>query len=129
MRPLANPVATKIAFPANSSYGRPDFKVLQPIVNPDLTTKTQKKKKDIYIGTPQDQVGIIHNPYNVSRGCRSVNDLRNVRQGTGVSFNDQPLYAKPSDAFKTEGMVRDRMSMFGANFKQTDQMKISTWKV
>jgi hypothetical protein len=128
MRPLANPIAKKVAFPANGSYGKPIGNFKQPEVTPQLALKKQKEKKDIYIGTPQDQVGIIHNPYNMSRGCRSINDLRKVHKGNGKLYDRQLLNAQPPTAFHTPGMIREREGMFGANFKQTNQFAhIGTW--
>ena len=120
MQPLSSRVdPTKRTHDVNSSYGRVGLTIHVPNVTTSATLKKQLEKKDIYIGTPQDQVGITHNASNISLACRSVQDLRKVQgAGTGAaSFDKQLLNATPTGPFHTDSMIAEREGYFGANFK------------
>tara|TARA_R110000796_G_scaffold82899_1_gene181827 strand:+ start:447 stop:824 length:378 start_codon:yes stop_codon:yes gene_type:complete len=120
MQPLSSRVdPTKRTHDVNSSYGRVGLSIHVPNVTTSSTLKKQLEKKDIYIGTPQDQVGITHDPFNISLACRSVQDLRKVQgAGSGAApFSTQLLNASPAGPFHTASMIAEREGYFGANFK------------
>jgi hypothetical protein len=118
------------AFPANSMYGKPTFQIYRPHFETDNTLKRQKKNVQVQNLSPMNQVGINHNPSNLSLGCRSISDT--MYQGTtgptGISLNSQKLNARPSGSLHTKAMVETRAGRFGANWSQSNQFKsISTW--
>lgn len=130
MNPPGNPIAKKIAHPANSMYGRANILITEPKVNTEKVLDRQLKKKDVFIPSMQKSVGIEHNPYALSRGCKSINDLKHVKMGNMAQYNKQLLNARPKGPMDTPGLAYSRMGMLGANFDQTNQFKhITTWSV
>tara|TARA_R110000751_G_scaffold155683_1_gene260959 strand:+ start:87 stop:479 length:393 start_codon:yes stop_codon:yes gene_type:complete len=128
MLPRTNPVLKKVAHPANGMYGRIDHETLQPKVQPTSTLERSKKLNNVLIPSMQKSMGIEYNPYALSRGCRSINDLRKVKMGNTSNFNEQLLNAKPKTWHETADMVYERTGMMGANFKQNNQLAhITTW--
>ena len=118
------------AFPANSSYGKATFSIPLPHFETKNTLKRQKKNVQVQNLSPMNQVGINHNPYSLSLGCRSIGDTK--QQGTsgptGISLDSQKLNARPSGSLHTKGMVEERAGRFGANWSQSNQFKsVSTW--
>jgi len=118
------------AFPANSMYGKPTFQIYQPHFETKNTLVRQKKNVQVQNLSPMNQVGINHNPYNLSLGCRSITDTKH--QGTtgptGISLDSQKLNARPSGSLHTKSMVEERAGRFGANWSQSNQFKsVSTW--
>ena len=128
MLPRGNPIAKKIANPANGMYGKPKLLITEPKVNPEQVLS--KKKENVYIPSMQKSMGIEYDPYALSRGCKSVNDLKNVKMGNSGHYDRQLLNARPKGALDTPGLAYSRMGMFGANFEQDNQFKhITTWSV
>ncbi len=118
--------------PLNTQFGKPDFKIYRPHFETGNTLNRQIENKQVEVLSKQDAVGIIHNPYNTSLGCRSISDLK--QQGTigptGVSLDTQKLNARPAGPLHTKAMVQNRAGKFGANFSQSNQFpasKFSTW--
>ena len=130
MIPRGNPIAKKIAHPANSMYGKPNLLILEPKVNTEKVLKKQLEKKDVFIPSMQKSMGIEYDPYALSRGCRSINDLKNVKMGNLGNYNKQLLNAHPKGPMDTPDLAYSRLGMFGANFKQNNQFEhITTWSV
>jgi len=130
MLPRTNPVAKKMAHPANGMYGRINNETKQPKVETTATLMRSKKMNNVIIPSAQKSMGIEYNPYALSRGCRSINDLRNVNMGNLANYNFQLLNAKPKNWDETADMVLERTGMMGANFKQNNQFAhITTWSV
>ena len=130
MKPNAYTIADKVAYPANGMYGKPQFKIYRPFFETDNTLKRQKKDKQVQNLSPQNQVGINHNPYNLSLGCRAITDLK--QQGTigptGISLDTQKANVRPPTSLETKSLVQARAGKFGANWSQSNQFKaVSTW--
>ncbi len=89
---------------------------------------SNKKVKDEYIPSLQKQMGITDNSYEISLGCRSVNDLRRVYRGNGVFYNRQLLNAEPIRPLSRMAFdPEDRVGTFGMNSRQSVQVAPTTW--
>ena len=122
----------KPARPLNDGFGRPKLTNYLPHFETGNTLNRSIKNVQVQNLSPQNQVGIIHNPSNTSLGCRSISDI--MEQGTigptGISLDTQPLNARPTGSLHTPNMVEARAGRFGANWSQSNQFpasKFSTW--
>ncbi len=126
MKPPSNPIIGKPAYSMSAGKYRPkiiDASGDRPFET-NLASKVlpNKKVKDEYIPSLQKQMGINDNQYELSLGCRSVNDLKKVERGNGVFYNRQLLNAEPIRALSRQAFTRDRVGEFGANFRQSVQV-------
>ena len=131
MKPPANLVQGKPSYKLNGTYGRP-FLGFDGAGEPAPGTKMVNKlaldkiTKE-YIPSLQKQMGINDNPWELSLGCRSVNDLRRVVRGNGIAFNRSFLNAEPIRPLSRMAFTPDRLGTFGADFKQNVQVAPSTY--
>ncbi len=84
------------------------------------------KVKNEYIPSLQKQMGINDNQYNLSLGCREVNDLKRVVRGNGVFYNRQLLNANPIRPLSHLAFSDDRFG-FAANMSQSVQVAPNTY--
>jgi hypothetical protein len=127
MRPPKSTIQGKPAYDLSSNKYNPSLgEIAQPTLQTQLASRIlpNDKVKDEYIPSPLKQMGI--DDY-ISPGCREVNDLRKVIRGNGLFFNKQLVNASPIDPLSRQGFSDDRISTFGANFKQDSKPAVSTY--
>tara|TARA_R110000822_G_scaffold58459_2_gene146315 strand:- start:163 stop:651 length:489 start_codon:yes stop_codon:yes gene_type:complete len=131
MKPPQSLVQGKPAYKLNGSYGRPqlgmDGSGETPAGTKLVLDKALNKVTKEYIPSLQKQMGINDNSWELSLGCRSVNDLRRVYRGNGLFFNKSLLNATPIRPLSRQAFSADRVGTFGANFKQTVEVAPSTY--
>jgi len=131
MKPPQNTVQGKPAYSMSAGKYRPNLTdgASDRPFQTNLASKVlpNKKVKDEYIPTLMKQMGIETNQYELSLGCRSVNDLRKVVRGNGVFYNRQLLNAAPIRTLSRQAFTSDRVGDFGFNARQSVQVAPSTW--
>ena len=131
MKPPQSLIQGKPAYKLNGSYGRPQLGIDASGETPAGTTLVNtlalKKVTKEYIPSLQKQMGINDNPWELSLGCRSVNDLRRVYRGNGVFFDKSLLNATPIRPLSRQAFTQDRIGTFGADFRQNVQVAPSTY--
>ncbi len=131
MKPPQSLIQGKPAYKLNGSYGRPQLGIDASGETPAGTTLVNtlalKKVTKEYIPSLQKQMGINDNPWELSLGCRSVNDLRRVYRGNGVFFDKSLLNATPIRPLSRQAFTQDRVGTFGADFRQNVQVAPSTY--
>ena len=99
---------------------RPASKIIAP--NPVFEVKEvlhTKKAIDTPIASPLKQMGITHNPYEVSKACREIGDTRRVYMGVSQAQKSY-LNAIPTSGLSKLAFTSDRFGIFGADFKQKE---------
>ena len=133
MKPPQNLVQGRPSYKLNSQKYKPSLGFDgsgEPPFRTDLASKVlpNKKVKNEYVPSLQKQMGITDNPYEISLGCRSVNDLRRVYRGNGVFYNRQLLNATPIRPLSRMAFnAEDRVGTFGMNARQSVQVAPQTW--
>jgi hypothetical protein len=132
MKPPQSLIQGKPSYKLNSQKYKPSLGLdgagERPAGTQLVNKLSNKKVKDEYIPSLQKQIGITDNSYEISLGCRSVNDLRRVYRGNGVYFNRQLLNATPIRPLSRMAFnAQDRVGTFGANFRQSVQVAPQTW--
>ncbi len=111
----------KPSYDLSSSKYKPFSKIIAPNPLFEITAvnkATNKKVKDEYIPSPIKSIGIETNQYEMSLGCREVNDLNTVYFGNTLAQLSY-LNAAPPNPLNKDLITDDRYAIFGANFKQT----------
>lgn len=131
MKPPQSLVQGKPSYKLNGGYGKPQLGIDQSGETPAGTSLVNKlalkKVKDETIYSQQKQMGINDNSWELSLGCRSVNDLRRVYRGNGVFFDKSLLNATPIRPLSRQAFTADRVGTFGADFRQNVQVAPSTY--
>ena len=132
MKPPQSLIQGKPSYKLNSQKYKPSLG-FDGAGDPPFRTNLVKvlannKVKNEYIPSLQKQMGITDNTYEISLGCRSVNDLRRVYRGNGVYFNRQLLNADPIRPLSRMAFdAEDRVGTFGMNARQSVQVAPTTW--
>tara|TARA_R110001632_G_C11353766_1_gene418655 strand:+ start:1943 stop:2410 length:468 start_codon:yes stop_codon:yes gene_type:complete len=131
MKPPQSLVQGKPSYKLNGSYGRPhlgfDGSGEETPGTKMVLSKALNKVVDEYIPSLQKQMGINDNSWELSLGCRSVNDLRRVVRGNGIAFDKSFLNAEPIRPLSRMAFTQDRIGTFGADFRQNVQVAPSTY--
>ena len=133
MKPPQSLIQGKLSYKLNSTKYKPSLGFDgsgDPPFRTNLAANVlpNKKVKDEYVPSLQKQMGITDNPYEISLGCRSVNDLRRVYRGNGVFYNRQLLNADPIKPLSRMVFdAQDRVGTFGMNPRQSVQVAPTTW--
>jgi hypothetical protein len=109
--------------PAFNQSQNPNVQRLQtndiPSFAPKEALRLAKERKDTYIASPQKQIGIEQNQYELSLPCRPINQLNQVYRGNGLFYNRQLLSATPHRPLDRLAFTRDRIgAASGFNAKQ-----------
>jgi len=132
MKPPQSLIQGKPSYKLNGNYGKPklgfDGAGEAPPGSSLVAKQINNKVKDEYVPSLQKQMGITDNSWELSLGCRSVNDLRRVYRGNGVFYNRQLLNAEPIKPLSRMAFdAQDRVGTFGMNPRQSVQVAPSTW--
>jgi hypothetical protein len=86
---------------------------------PRQAMRIANERKDQFIASPQKQIGIEQNQYELSLPCKPINQLNQVYRGNGLMFNRQLVSATPHRPLDRLAFSSDRIgAVSGFNPKQ-----------